>query len=399
MRLRRAVYFICMVGLGILFEFHVALGADKMSFWDVQRKGTNCFNQEPSEAWFDAAKSLGVQWVRLAFDKWDGKERDFLMGDADHYRGLVKEDLAKLKMVLGWAAARDIKVVITPLGLPGNRWVQLNGGKRDLRLWRDRAYWEQAAAFWRDLAFALRGHPAVIGYNILNEPTPEMGTGLSEYADADAYAEWYRKNRGTPRDIVAFYQTIIARIRSVDRETPIMLDSGWFAKPNAFTFWPRLKDDRILYSVHMYEPFAFTSHLNFSEHKGYAYPGRVPFNGRTEIWDRDRIRTFLTPFLRWAKDRGIPSNRLVVAEFGCYRRNKGAGAYLGDVIQALNENSLHWAFYSFREDGWDGMDYELGSGGLGEAYWKAKEAGLNPPLPRRNNPLFEVIRRQFQPNI
>jgi hypothetical protein len=51
----------------------------------------------------------------------------------------------------------------------------------------------------------------------------------------------------------------------------------------------------------------------------------------------------------------------------------------------------------FREDTWDAMDYELGSGPPGGAYWKAVEAGENPEPPRKPNPLFEVLRREFRP--
>ncbi len=113
--------------------------AQKMAFWDTQRKGANCFNVEPSEAWFAAARALGVDWVRLAYDKWKGQGRDFLMGNADNFQGVVQQDLAKLVEVLDWAQKYNIKVVVAPLGLPGNRWIQNNDNRRDLRLWNDKA--------------------------------------------------------------------------------------------------------------------------------------------------------------------------------------------------------------------------------------------------------------------
>jgi hypothetical protein len=77
------------------------------------------------------------------------------------------------------------------------------------------------------------------------------------------------------------------------------------------------------------------------------------------------------------------------------RKNEGAAKYLQDVINFLNMNEFHWAFYSYREDSWDGYDYELGTGALGWKYWEAKEKGENPALPRKNNDLFEVIKQQF----
>ncbi|EHM10884.1 endoglucanase [Thermanaerovibrio velox DSM 12556] len=403
LRFVRMSWILCFLGFllwlpgGVLCG--VAWGEDKISFWDVQRKGTNFFNHEPTEEWFDAAKALGVDWVRLAYDKWDGEGRDFLLKDADRYGGLSRRDLEKLKRVLGWAHERGMKVVIAPLTLPGSRWAQNNRGKRDVRLWRDRAYWAQAEAFWRDLAMELKGNPAVVGYNIINEPVPEFRTGLQETASVEEYRAWYRKHRGTAADLFEFYRGVIAAIREVDKDTPIMVDSGWFARPDAFTYWPAgLEDRKVLYAVHMYEPYEFTSHRNFKERRGFSYPGEVPYGGGIERWDRGRIQEYFAPFLRWAGDNRIAPNRIVVAEFGCYRRNPGAERYFKDLISLMNRWKVHWAFYAFREDRWDGMDYEIGPGGLGEAYWKAVEKGLKPNPPRRDNRIFDVIRGEFRRN-
>ena len=53
--------------------------------------------------------------------------------------------------------------------------------------------------------------------------------------------------------------------------------------------------------------------------------------------------------------------------------------------------------YAFREDRWDGMGYEIGNSPLPAAYWQAVEAGKTPEPPRRDNPLFAVIRPEFGP--
>ena len=371
---------------------------EKMAFWDTQRKGANCFNVEPSEQWFAAAHELGVDWVRLTYGKWtgaSGRRGDFLMGSADDFQGLVQQDLARLIEVLDWARKHDIKVVIAPLDLPGNQWIQNNDGRRDLRLWNDKAHWKQAAAYWAELAAGLKDHPAICAYNILNEPTPEMKTGLEEHGSLARYRAWYEKYRGTAHDLPAFYETVVAAIRQVDKQTPIMLDAGWFALPRAFVYWPRIDDDKVLYAFHMYEPYAFTNHRNLRRDQPYVYPGKIPYGGGEIDWNKQQIRRYLKPFFDWATAQEIPVSRLVCGEFGCYRRNPGAAAYLADVLDVLNERDLHWAFYSFREDEWDGYDYELGTAGLGAAYWQAKEAGENPPLVRRDNPLFAVIKGQF----
>ena len=386
--------------ISLLFLAASAQAADKLTFWDTQRKGANCFNVEPSEQWFVAARALGVDWVRLTYGKWTGstgRRGDFLMGSADDFQGLDQQDLARLIEVLDWAHKHDIKVVIAPLDLPGNQWIQNNDNRRDLRLWNDKAYWQQAAAFWGELAAGLKDHPAVCAYNILNEPTPEMNTGLDENGPLARYRPWYDKHRGTAHDLPAFYQTVSAAIRQVDTQTPIMLDAGWYAHPHAIVYWPAFPDDKLLYAFHMYEPYAFTNHRNVRREKPYVYPGKIPYAGRETEWNKRRIERHLAPFFQWAKAQQIPFTRLVCGEFGCYRRNPGAAAYLSDVLAVLNERDLHWAFYSFREDEWDGYDYELGTAALGAAYWQSKEAGRNPHLDRHDNPLFDVIKSQFTP--
>lgn len=367
----------------------------KATFWKTQTKGTNYFNQIPNQQWFAAAQDLGVQWVRLTYEKWKSEQTDFLMGNADDYQGLVTQDLIMLRQALDWAHQHQLKVVIAPLGLPGNRWFQNNNQQRDLRLWQDFNYWKQAAQFWQDLASELKEHPAVVAYNILNEPTPEMGTGLQEHSTAKDILAWSQKFKGTPHDLPAFYEKVIVAIREVDRKTPIMLDSGWYAQPAAFSHWPILKDPHLLFAVHMYEPYAFTNRKNFVNQKNYQYPGKIPFAGNELEWNQQKIAEYFSPFLTWAQEHGIEKHRLVVSEFGCYRRNEGCEAYFRDLLEVLNNESLHWAFYSFREDEWDGYDYELGTNKPNWAYWQAKEQGTTASLSHKPNTLFNVIAKEF----
>ncbi len=80
-----------------------------------------------------------------------------------------------------------------------------------------------------------------------------------------------------------------------------------------------------------------------------------------------------------------------MAEFGCDRRVPGADAYLGDTIALAQEQGWHWAFYAFREDEWDGMDYELGTEPLPWRIREARDQGQPVVLPRQPNPLFQVL--------
>lgn len=387
------------LGIVLLLVGPVAPAADLIAFWDTPRHGGNSFNRlPPDQAYFDALRGYGATWVRLSYDKWQPARRDFLLGDADAYQGLPAADLATLRATLDRAHQAGLKVVIAPLSLPGMRWSQNNQGRFDDRLWQDKRYWLQAAAFWRELARELKGHPAIAAYNLINEPAPEKHGGLAEHADAGQMQQWYARAQGTARDLPALYQQLIAAIREEDAETPVMLDAGWFAAADAFAYWPApLGDQRVLYSVHMYEPYAVTSAPNMTRKHRLAYPGPAPFAGQTQQWDGQRVARYLRQPLDWAETMKVPRERLVVAEFGCMRRLPGCRQYLEDVLGMLEHSRLHWAFYSFREDNWDGMDYELGSAKVPWRYWQAIEQGAPGPLPRKASAEFEPIRKRLNP--
>jgi len=367
----------------------------KSEYWEIQRKGANCFNKVPSEKWLKAASEADLQWIRLTFSKWEGEQRDFLIGNTDNYSGLVEADIQKLIEVLHWAGKYNIKIVLSPLSLPGSRYRQQNGNKYDDKLWQSSDYHDRAIQFWKDLAGRLKDEQAIAGYNIINEPAPELTTGMKEHGgDAAYYSEWYARHKGTARDLPDFYQRIINSIREVDSITPIILDAGWYGQPMSFSYWPEMAGSNILYSIHMYEPYSYTNRKNFVDGNKYSYPGKIPFGGETKEWDILALESYLRPFFDWAESNDIDKSKLVIGEFGCYRRNSGCDHYLTDLVKLFNDQQIHWAFYSFREDEWDGYDYEIGTGPLGWKYWEAKEEGKDVE-PDRNgdNLMWEAIKK------
>jgi Cellulase (glycosyl hydrolase family 5) len=375
-----------------------ARGADAIAFWDVPRHGANCFNEAPPDAeYFRALRAYGATWVRLTFSKWkSARDGDFLFGSLDDYHALVPEDLAVLRSVLDRADAAGLKVVLTPLELPGARWRQQNDGRFDDRLWSDKKFWRQSAAFWRDLAAELAHHPAIAAYNLVNEPVPELKGGLDEHAAPETMAMWYRTARGTARDLPGFYSTVITAVRASDARTPIMLDAGFYAAADAWSYWPAaLSDSRLLYAYHMYEPWSATSAPNLKRESPWRYPGEVPFGRGAARWDAATVAAYLQQPVDWARRHGVALNRLVAAEFGCMRRWPDCPQYLEDVLEGLDAQRIHWAFYSFRE-AWDGMDYELGSDKLPWQYWAAQEQGRPYELKRGPNKVFDPILRRLR---
>ncbi|HGO4825508.1 TPA: glycoside hydrolase family 5 protein, partial [Klebsiella pneumoniae] len=374
-----------------------AYSADLIGFWDTQRKGGNSFNKTPpDEAYFKTLAATGATWVRLTFSKWRGEDRDFLIGNADHYRSLREKDLQILRKTLDAAQAAGLKVVLTSVSLPGARWTQQNGGKFDDRLWESPEYVEQAVKFWTDLAGELKDHPAIAAYNLINEPAPEKTTGLKENASMEVLEEWQKEHQNGTRDLRAFYQQLIEGIWKVDPATPIMVDSGYYANARSLAAWPApLADTKVLYAFHMYEPYDATSAPNMKRKVPLRYPGvKTRYSGSEVIWDRKTVAAHITLPFEWARKNGLSTNRIVMAEFGCMRLWPDCSAYLTDVMDAAEKFQAHRAFYAFREDEWDGMDYELpASLRPGQFYWLT-EQGKQNKIPR-NGELMKLLKKRM----
>lgn len=372
----------------------------KIGFWNKQRRGANYHNKVPTKDWWLAAKEAGIKVVRLFPNSWQTQQRDFLLGNADDYKTLNEQDFQKLKEVLDDAKTVGINVVVTTVSLPGSRWSQQNDDKDDVRLWREVGYQDKAAAFWKDMAFRLKNHPAVVGYNLLNEPHPERAK-VVRFNDFwwEDFPTWYAKVINTPTDLNLFYSKVVTAIRQVDRNTPIVLDSGLYATPWAFKYLKPVPDKNIIYSFHMAEPYAYTTRrINNGR---FSYPGVVVIGGGEERierhWDAAELEKFLQPIIDWQKQNKVPSSRIFVGEFGCGRTVPGAATYLGDLINIFNKNRWHWAFYQFRSDGsWTERDYEYGQKPPGAAYWAAIERKEKPTLPRVENPIWDTLKKALK---
>jgi endoglucanase len=392
---RSACLWIAVLVVGVMsLPLRLAAG-EGIGWWDQQQRGANCFNHVMREQWFADASAAGIHLVRLAPSSWKGEGRDFLLGNADEFKGIPEADLQQLKQALDWADRYKVKVVIVPLSRPGLRWSQHNNDQVDDRLWKDFRYHEQSAAFWKELATELRGHPAVAGYNLINEPQVERALGVD---GSEAKQKAFRQTkRGTPADLNLLYGRIIKAIREVDPATPIILDASNYGAIDGLGFLETSADPAILYAVHIYDPW-FYSTWRKNEGK-LKYGEQMTIYGETFRLDRKWIEARLQVVADWASRNKVPASRIFVGEIGCDRRCPGAEEYLRDVVAGVNVRQWHWAFYSYREDGWDGMDYELGTGRTPPRFWDlegdAREAYMRTL--RKPNPLWDVLSSQFHP--
>ena len=396
---RRKGLSIFVLGVGLCL-FSQAFAGD-MAYFSHQRSGANFMNEIPQKDRFRMAAQQGIHLIRLAPNKWlNGRKKaqqgNFLLGRKGQYHGVINKDLDRLEEVLNWANDYNIKVVLTTLSLPGSRWRQHNNGKQERELWKDFKYHQQVKDFWQTLARRFKDHPAVVGYNILNEPSPEkVKPVLENWTNKKAYDKWMKKVKGTPADLNLFYQEVVKAIREVDRKTPIMVDSGYYATPWAFEALQPIDDPYILYAFHMYEPYQYTNRLNKGK---YVYPGKAMLGeslSKSVHWDKKKLAWFFKVISDWQKKYQVSNQHIFAAEFGVFRTNVGATAYLKDLMNIFNTHKWHWMFYSFREDSWMGMDYELGGRKkIPWKYWQAIKAKKVPGKEvYKGSKMFEAIRQ------
>jgi hypothetical protein len=391
MNLRMLLLFLCAASPAVG-------GSEPMEFWAYQRRGANGDVGDVSDEWFKAAAGFGIEWVRLSPSRITSAGRDPLIGNADKFTTIPPSDLKQLIYALDLAQKHGVSVVLTTFSLPGCRWKQHNEGKFDYRLWKDHRFHEQSAAFWRELAVAVKDHPAVVGFNPLNEPHPEREQGFEE--PSPEFETWRQSVKGTAADLNVFYSNVVQAIRSVDSTTPILLEGCFHASPSGLNVIKPLDEPRVLYSFHYYSPWEYTT---TRVNKGrFQYPTRMPSGaGEPSSWSNHEMAKRLESVKRWAEKNHIPSRQIVFSEFGCGRRVDGAAAYLSDVIDVADKHKWHWAFYSFRSSDWDSMDYELGTAKLGWKYWQERENGTphDKLVQRKDNPLWEVIAGRLNPRL
>jgi hypothetical protein len=370
-----------------------AAGETAVSFWERPRRGANCQNRKVGPEYWQAAAGAGLDFIRLLPDAWPAAERDFLLGNADDFESVREPDLAVLMRALDDAEKAGVKVVLTMLSLPGARWRQLNEDRDDGRLWREEKYQQQALAFWTQLARRLRGHRAIVAYNPLNEPHPERAFGFEE--PDERFVAWRARTKGTAADLNRFNRRVVDGIRSMDPDTPILLDGGFYASPAGLSHLDPVDARNVMYAFHFYEPWAYTT---FRVNGGrYAYPDRMPPSGSRRAWNAGMLRDRISPVVRWAREKQIPPRQIVASEYGVDRRVGGAERYLTDLVPILDESGWHSAFYAFRGDGdWTGLDYELGTAKVDPRIWGAEARGEDPERykKRGDNPLWRILKRE-----
>ena len=326
--------------------------------WEAGFGGVNMSSEPASELDFAAATAYGVKVIRVGA-VCDAQDLAYLLDtqtatfeeDKKHFTTVV----SRLRKALSSAGRHGLKVIITMTDLPGCKFrSHLNSSS--FPFWESHLCRSRAAKFWGLMSESLVDLNSIImGYDLINEPfTPED-------TDVNFFDEM---SLARSEELCQFYAEALREIRRHDKEVAVIVKSTWFACPKAFNVLQPLPDSAVVYSFHMYAPPHLTLHRKFPS-LAAAYPGPVSRWVRYPQETVDVNSEFLSHLLestvlRWQKQHQIPSHRILVAEFGMSREAEGARQYLSDILNIFARFGWSWLLFSFRDEEWDALDYELG---------------------------------------
>ena len=215
------------------------------------------------------------------------------------------------------------------------------------------------AAAWKAVAARFRGHPGVVGYDVMNEPFPGSDFDLTEALLRVTPADGGSSRRFDEQKFAPFYQRVIGSIREADPDTWIFFEPRYAAPGNGSpSFVPRLDDPRagtprIAYGPHLYSTLL--------EANG-AY-------GKTDVaiaaWEAERAKETA----RWP----VP---VVIGEWGLAFGAGDATRFAEETLAMADRTHAGWAYWS-----WDPSD--------------AKGWGLFDGATGADNPSADVVVRPY----
>lgn len=242
--------------------------------------------------------------------------------DPDFYQEHIRRYIDhSIPRVLDLGAKYGIMVILDLHMVPGGG--QMREGKA---IFDSREDVERFCAIWEEIATKFKGHPALYGYDLFNEP---------------------RQTRPAEFDFWEIQRLAAERIRRIDPETPIYVQSNMLASQYTFDTLSPIDLDNIIYEVHCYDPFVYT-HTPYTKadrlagKPRFAYPGKI-LNAE---WNAESIKSHLGRVIDFAEQHQA---KIYVGEFSARAGSPGAAQYLRDSITVFEELGWDWTYHAFRE--------------------------------------------------
>ena len=254
--------------------------------------------------------------------------------DLDEYAAWVDSRLDNLVDVLGWCAARGMKVCVDLHSPPGGK----RAGDRAMNMFFEEKYANAFVETWRRIAtrcapIVQTMGPVIYGYDLVNEPIQRVPAPFSY---------WELQRRAAEA------------IREIDPDTAIVVESNLGCVAESYRYLSPLAMDNVIYQVHLYKPYEYT-------HQG-VWGNPRELGGRPLVWPdpargwtTDHLRRVLAPVRAFQEKHHA---RIYVGEFSAVSWAPGAENYLRDCIALFAEYGWDWTYHAFREWGAWSVEHE-----------------------------------------
>jgi len=270
-----------------------------------------------------------IRWQLVRQEKFDDGT------DLVAYDRWLQGALKQLDTALPWCEKYGLKVVVDLHSPPGGQ--RLSGGYAgsDHGLFTDAKCQRKFIEIWQQMAERYKNSPVIWGYDLANEPVETPGD--EDLADWQELAERAAK-----------------AIRAIDPKRTIIVEPAEWGGPQGLRALRPISVPNVVYSVHMYEPHAFTHQGVHGATKTYSYPGEIA----GQKWDKAQLEAALQPVVAFQKKYNV---HIYMGEFSAIRwaPDNSAQRYLKDVIDIFEAHGWDWTYHAFRE--WDGWSVEHNS--------------------------------------
>ena len=249
--------------------------------------------------------------------------------DLDEYAAWVDSRLDNIVDVLSWCGARGMKVCVDLHSQPGGK----RAGDRAMNMFFEEKFASAFVETWRRIATRCAGHPALYGYDLVNEPIQRVPAPFSY---------WELQRRAAEA------------IREIDPTTAIVVESNLGCVAESYRYLSPLAMDNVIYQVHLYKPYEYTHQGvwgNPFEESGRPLVWPDPARG----WATDHLRRVLAPVRAFQEKHQC---RIYVGEFSAVSWAPGAENYLRDCIALFAEYGWDWTYHAFREWGAWSVEHE-----------------------------------------
>ena len=239
--------------------------------------------------------------------------------------------IAHIDDALEQCAKLGMKVILCPSNIVGRKidvfWQQDSGND----------YRDQLAQLWLALDQRYHNHPAVIAYDVLNEPNYKNGQADSWHKDM------------LPRAVAA--------IRSVNKRIWLIVEPGPWGLPAGFAQQQPLDDPYVIYSFHHYAPHNYTHQgvgkARLKTRGKLVYPGPLQMFDSEPVleWNKEQLEASMQAAIDFAAKHKV---RMLVGEFGLARWAPGRGQWVADSIEIFEKYSFDWLQHS--PCGWTGWN-------------------------------------------